>query len=52
MQGFWNLIGKSGQGPGKDFQYEISEKILPSLDTKSLWSLHHGKKKVCVLIWF
>jgi len=45
MQGFWNLLGKSGQGPGKDFQYDIGEKISSSFDTKSVWNLYHGKKR-------
>lgn len=45
MQGFWNLIGKSGQGPGKDFQYDIGEKLSSNFDSKSIWSLHHGKKR-------
>eukprot|EP00795_Rhopilema_esculentum_P003077 gene3077-1363_t len=33
MQGLWNLIGK-GQGPGRDFCYEIGEQI-PGFDGKS-----------------
>ena len=45
MQGFWNLIGKVGQGATQAFPYEIGEKI-PGLDGKSIWSLHKGKKKV------
>ena len=46
MQGFWNLIGKVGQGGTQAFPYEIGEKI-PGLDGRSIWSLHRGKKKVC-----
>ena len=45
MQGFWNLIGKSGEGPGKDFQYDVGEKASTSFDTKSVWTLYHGKKR-------
>ncbi|XP_028396144.1 N-terminal kinase-like protein [Dendronephthya gigantea] len=44
MQGFWNLIGKVGQGSTPSFPYEIGDKIS-SLDGKSIWSLHRGKKK-------
>lgn len=45
MQGFWNLIGKAGEGPGKDFQYDVGEKASSSLDSKSVWTLYHGKKR-------
>lgn len=49
MQGFWNLIGKAGEGPGKDFQYDIGEKTSSSYDSKSIWTLHHGKKRVSMV---
>lgn len=44
MQGLWNLIGK-GQGPGRDFNYEIGE-VMQEYDGKSVWTLHVGKNKV------
>ena len=30
--------------PAKNFPYEIGE-TLPGLEDKSIWTLHHGKKK-------
>lgn len=51
MQGLWNLIGKTGQGPGKDFLYDVGEKVTSPLDGKSPWSLHSGKKKVWEIIY-
>ncbi len=44
MQGLWNLIGK-GQGPGRDFTFEIGE-VIPGLDGKSVWTIQNGKNKV------
>ena len=49
MQGLWNLIGKVGQGSTQAFPYEIGEKF-PTLDGKSIWTLHKGKKKVMAII--
>ena len=46
MQGLWNLIGKAGQGPGKDFGYEVGTEENSNFDRKSPWQLHNGKKKV------
>ncbi|XP_065661374.1 N-terminal kinase-like protein isoform X3 [Hydra vulgaris] len=46
MQGLWNLIGKVGQGPGKDFAFDIENKVLSPCDEKSLWGLHQGKKRI------
>ena len=48
MQGLWNLIGKGGQGPGKDFAYDVGEVYQCEFDLKSVWTLHHGKKRVCI----
>lgn len=31
--------------PAKDFNFEIGE-LVPSLEDKSVWALHKGKKKV------
>ena len=47
MQGLWSYISKTGQGPGKDFHYEIGEVV--EVDKKSPWILHCGKKKVGIL---
>ncbi|XP_074630282.1 N-terminal kinase-like protein [Acropora palmata] len=44
MQGLWSLIGKIGTGAAQNFPYEIGDKI-GSLDEKSVWTLHVGKKK-------
>eukprot|EP00794_Sanderia_malayensis_P020441 gene20441-22457_t len=44
MQGLWNLIGK-GQGPGRDFTYEIGEQIS-NCAGKSVWTIQSGKNKV------
>ena len=44
MQGLWNLIGK-GQGPGRDFNYEIGD-VIQGCDGKSVWTIHKGKNKV------
>lgn len=44
MQGLWSLIGKIGTGAAQNFPYEIGDKI-GSLDEKSVWTLHAGKKK-------
>ena len=44
MQGLWNLIGK-GQGPGRDFNYEVSD-VIQGCDGKSVWTIHSGKSKV------
>ena len=44
MQGLWSYISKTGQGPGKDFQYEIGEEV--EFEKRSPWTLHCGKKKV------
>ena len=49
MQGLWSYISKTGQGPGKDFQYEIGEEV--EVEKRSPWTLHCGKKKV-ELVWF
>lgn len=38
----WSFFSRD---PAKDFHYDIGEKI-PGLENKSIWSLHHGKKKV------
>ena len=35
--------------PSKNFAYEIGEKV-PGQEDSSLWSLHKGKHKVCLLI--
>uniref|UniRef100_A0A7M5UK70 N-terminal kinase-like protein n=2 Tax=Clytia hemisphaerica TaxID=252671 RepID=A0A7M5UK70_9CNID len=43
MQGLWSYISKTGQGPGKDFQYDIGEVV--DVEKKSPWVLHCGKKK-------
>ena len=45
MQGLWSLIGKIGTGAAQNFPYEIGEKI-GTLEDKSVWTLHEGKKKV------
>lgn len=37
----WSFFSRD---PAKDFHYDIGEKI-PGLENKSIWSLHHGKKK-------
>ena len=39
------MIGKAGEGPGKDFQYDVGEKASSSFDSKSVWTLCHGKKR-------
>lgn len=44
MQGLWSLIGKIGTGAAQNFPYEIGEKV-GSLEDKSVWTLHEGKKK-------
>ena len=49
MQGLWSYISKTGQGPGKDFQYEIGEEV--EVEKRSPWTLHCGKRKV-ELVWF
>jgi len=38
----WSFFSRD---PAKDFHYDILEKV-ESLDDKSVWSLHKGKKKV------
>ena len=45
MQGLWSLIGKMGTGAAPNFPYEIGEKV-GNLESKSVWELHQGKKKV------
>ena len=50
MQGLWSLIGKIGTGAAQNFPYEIGDKI-GSLDEKSVWTLHAGKKKVSYCIY-
>lgn len=42
----WSFFSRD---PAKDFHYDIGEKI-PGLENKSIWSLHHGKKKVILYI--
>ncbi|KAK3092649.1 hypothetical protein FSP39_005381 [Pinctada imbricata] len=37
----WSFFSRD---PAKDFHYEIGEKI-PGLEDRSIWTLHHGKKK-------
>ncbi|GFO35644.1 N-terminal kinase-like protein [Plakobranchus ocellatus] len=37
----WSFFSRD---PAKEFNYEIGEKV-PGLEDKSIWSLHHGKKK-------
>lgn len=38
----WSIFSRD---PAKDFAYVLGEKI-PGLEDKSVWTLHHGKKKV------
>jgi SCY1-like protein 1 len=38
----WSFFSRD---PAKDFHYDIGEKIT-GLENKSIWTLHHGKKKV------
>lgn len=38
----WSFFSRD---PSKDFNFEIGE-LVPSLDNKSVWGLHKGKKKV------
>ena len=45
MQGLWSLIGKMGTGATPNFPYEIGEKV-GNLESKCVWELHQGKKKV------
>lgn len=33
--------------PAKDFPYEVTD-VTSGLEEKSIWTLHKGKKKVCV----
>ena len=49
MQGLWSLIGKIGTGAAQNFPYEIGDKV-GSLEDKSVWTLHEGKKKVSCYI--
>ena len=49
MQGLWSLIGKIGTGAAQNFPYEIGDKV-GSLEDKSVWTLHEGKKKVSCCI--
>ncbi|XP_060081626.1 N-terminal kinase-like protein isoform X2 [Ylistrum balloti] len=37
----WSFFSRD---PTKDFHYEILE-VVPGLEDKSIWTLHHGKKK-------
>ena len=50
MQGLWSYISKTGQGPGKDFQYDIGEVV--DIEKRSPWTLHCGKKKVYYVYTF
>lgn len=38
----WSFFSRD---PAKDFNFEIGE-LVPSLEDKSIWALHKGKKKV------
>ncbi|XP_021378015.1 N-terminal kinase-like protein [Mizuhopecten yessoensis] len=37
----WSFFSRD---PAKDFHYEILE-VVPGLEEKSIWTVHHGKKK-------
>lgn len=38
----WSFFSRD---PAKDFHYDIGEPV-PGLEDRSIWTLHHGKKKV------